>query len=117
MYQTIDISANAKVLFLNRYIKENVANTINRLRKKTRGSDTIRPKASGKLFLRAASRPIFIAKEYITRNIKDGMDEHIKESKRQRPFEIAHLNNKGRFSAFEEIAKNFFKLKNLLFSD
>jgi len=41
----------------------------------------------------------------------------MKESKRQRPFVIARLNNKGRFSAFEEIAKNFFNLKNLLFSD
>jgi hypothetical protein len=62
----------AKNLLLNKYISENVANTMRKPMVKAKGCLKTTMKASIKLFLSEASRRIFIKKEKINRNTRDG---------------------------------------------
>ena len=78
------ISEKANVLFLKKYIRENIARTIRVLSVNTNGDSVIRPKASSKLFLSAASRKMLIQNENTTRKMKEGIEEHIKLSNPER---------------------------------
>ena len=92
------MSEKAKVLLRNRYIRENDAKTMRKFKMNTIGEAIIRRNASTKLFLNAASRKIFIIKEYAVINISDAYEEHtslsnFESADLRKPSTLANIRN------------------------